>query len=84
MTTILIKEFLDIPYTIKYYKLPRFTIGQKRDYLVKEAIGKYVINFDSDDCYKSNYISTSVFTLKDKNKKATGSGDMIIYMVMIL
>ena len=70
---------LGVPYTIKYCKLPRCTIGQKRDFLVREATGKYVINFDSDDFYKSNYVSHSVFTLKYKNKKATGSGDMIIY-----
>ena len=65
--------YLNVPCTIKYCKLPRCTTGHERDYLVKEATGKYVINFDSDDCYNSNYVSSSVFTLKDKKRKATGS-----------
>ena len=45
----------------------------------KRSHRKYVINLDSDVFYKSNYVSYSVFTFEDKNKKATGSGDMKTY-----
>ena len=69
---------LDIKYPIHYYKLDRCTIGMKRDFLIKQAKGTYVINFDTDDFYLDNYVSKSVFTLIDNKKKACGSANMIL------
>ena len=54
---------LNIKYPIHYYKLQRCSIGAKRDFLINQATGRYVINFDTDDFYLPNYVSTSVFTL---------------------
>ena len=69
---------LNIKYPIHYYKLQRCSIGAKRDFLINQAKGKYVINIDSDDFYLPNYVSESVFTLIYNNKKAAGSANMIL------
>ena len=45
----------------------------------ERSTGKYVINFDSNDLYKSYYFINYIFTLKDKNKKETGSSYKVIY-----
>lgn len=70
---------LNIPYNIHYYKTKRCTIGEKRHFLNNISKGKYIINFDTDDFYKKDYISTSIFTLIDEDKGCCGSADMIIY-----
>ena len=70
---------LNIKYPIHYYKTIRCTIGEKRHFLNNISKGKYIINFDTDDFYKKDYISTSIFTLIDEDKGCCGSADMIIY-----
>jgi glycosyltransferase involved in cell wall biosynthesis len=69
---------LNIKYPIHYYKLQRCSIGAKRNFLINEAKGTYVINFDTDDFYLPCYVSTSVFTLIYNNKKAAGSANMVL------
>lgn len=70
---------LNIPYPIHYYKTKRVTIGEKRHFLSTLAKGKYLINFDTDDFYKSDYISHSIYTLLKYDKECCGSADMVIY-----
>ena len=70
---------LRIPYPIHYHRLPRLSIGQKRNYLISKATGKYIINMDTDDFYSKEYISTSIFTLIDNDKECCGSADMLIF-----
>lgn len=70
---------LNIPYNIHYYKTKRCTIGEKRHFLNNISKGKYIINFDTDDFYKKDYISNSIMTLIEEDKGCCGSADMIIY-----
>lgn len=69
---------LDLPYKIIYYKISRCTIGEKRNFLVSKATGDYIVNFDTDDFYNPDYISTSIFNLILHDKQVSGSADMIM------
>jgi len=69
---------LDVPYTILYYRVPRMTIGAKRNFLMEKATGYYIANFDTDDFYNPDYLSTSIFNLVKSGKTISGSADMII------
>jgi glycosyltransferase involved in cell wall biosynthesis len=69
---------LDVPYTILYYRVPRMTIGAKRNFLIEKASAHYVANFDTDDFYNPDYLSTSIFNLIRSGKTISGSADMII------
>jgi glycosyltransferase involved in cell wall biosynthesis len=68
---------INIPYTVKYIRCSRTTIGNKRNILVNEAKGEYIAHFDTDDIYFPQYIQSSIQLMKDKNKNATGTSDMI-------
>ena len=69
---------LDVPYTILYYRVPRMTIGEKRNFLMEKATGHYIANFDTDDFYNPEYLSSSIFNLVKSGKTISGSSDMII------
>jgi len=69
---------LDIPYTVLYYKVPRMTIGEKRNFLMEKATGKYIACFDTDDFYNPTHLSTSIFNLIKSGKGISGSSDMLI------
>ena len=69
---------LDIPYTVLYYKVPRMTIGEKRNFLMEKATGKYIACFDTDDFYNPTHLSTSIFNLIKSGKQVSGSSDMLI------
>ena len=67
------------PIPIRYYTVPRMTIGQKRNCGVKLAQGDYVAFFDTDDMYSSEYISHSIFEMETSGKTIAGSADMVMY-----
>ena len=69
---------LDVPYTVLYYKIPRCSIGEKRNFLMSKASGVYIANFDTDDFYNPSYVSTSIFNLIKSGKQISGSSDMIM------
>ena len=69
---------LDVPYTVLYYKVPRMTIGEKRNFLMEKATGKYIACFDTDDFYNPTHLSTSIFNLIKSGKQVSGSSDMLI------
>ena len=69
---------LDVPYTVLYYKVPRCSIGEKRNFLTSKATGDYICNMDTDDFYNPSYISTSIFNLIKSGKKVSGSSDMLL------
>lgn len=68
---------IKIPYPIKYIQCSRTTIGHKRNLLVNEASGEYIAHFDTDDIYFPQFIESSIRTMKEKNKNAIGTSDMI-------
>ena len=70
---------LDIPITILYYKVPRMSIGDKRNFLMSKASGDFIAHFDTDDIYNPDYISTSIFNLIKSDKNISGSSDMNLY-----
>lgn len=72
---------IDVPYTVLYYKVPQMSIGEKRNFLISKASGDYVANMDTDDIYKSNYLSKSIFNLIKHNKNVSGSADMLMYNI---
>ena len=61
---------------IRYYTVPRMTIGMKRNCGVKLAHGDYIAFIDTDDMYAPDYISYSIFEMETNNKTIAGSADM--------
>jgi glycosyltransferase involved in cell wall biosynthesis len=61
---------------IRYYTVPRMTIGMKRNCGVKLANGDYICFIDTDDFYAPDYISYSIFEMETNNKTIAGSADM--------
>ena len=61
---------------IRYYTVPRMTIGMKRNCGVKLAHGDYICFIDTDDFYAPDYISYSIFEMETNNKTIAGSADM--------
>ena len=66
-------------YPIRYYRVPRCSIGDKRNALVELATGKYVAFMDTDDFYDAGYISHSIFEMITNDKCIAGSADMNVY-----
>ena len=66
-------------FPIRYYRVQRVTIGEKRSLGVELAKGKYIAFMDTDDFYNPNYISKSIFNLIKYDKTISGSADMIVY-----
>ncbi len=64
---------------IRYYTVPRCTIGMKRNFGVKLAQGEYIAFMDDDDFYDPDYISHSIFEMEYNNKSIAGSADMYLY-----
>jgi glycosyltransferase involved in cell wall biosynthesis len=64
---------------IRYYTVPRMSIGMKRNCGVKLAHGDYVAFQDTDDMYAPDYISYSIFEMETNNKTIAGSADMNVY-----
>ena len=64
---------------IRYYTLPRMSIGMKRNCGVKLAQGDYIAFIDTDDMYAPDYISYSIFEMETNNKTIAGSADMNVY-----
>ena len=69
---------LDVSYTVLYYKVPRMTIGEKSNFLMGKATGKYIACMDTDDFYHPSFLSTSIFNLIKSGKELSGSSDMIV------
>lgn len=73
---------LNIPYKIRYLKCKRMTIGEKRNYLIKHATGKYSAFMDDDDIYFETYLSHSIEVLERQDKtRVVGSSDMLFYFL---
>ena len=64
---------------IRYYTVPRCSIGMKRNMGVKLAHGEYIGFMDDDDFYHPDYISHSIFEMEYNNKSIAGSADMYMY-----
>jgi len=64
---------------IRYYTVPRCTIGMKRNMGVKLAHGEYIAFMDDDDFYHPDYIAHSIFEMEYNNKSIAGSADMYMY-----
>ena len=69
---------LDIKYPIKYIKMPRVSIGEKRNRLVEESTTEFSAFMDTDDIYHPNYIAVSVYNLLTTGKSISGSSNMLI------
>jgi len=65
-------------YPIRYYRVPRCSIGDKRNALVQLTNTEYVAFMDTDDFY-SDYIAYSIFEMETNHKSIAGSADMIVY-----
>jgi cellulose synthase/poly-beta-1,6-N-acetylglucosamine synthase-like glycosyltransferase len=67
------------PVKIKYIYRPtkHLTIGEKRNYLVKQATHKYLANMDDDDIYCPEYLKYSIGALMDKKYSLVGSPQML-------
>ena len=70
---------LDVPYSVLYYKVPRMSIGEKRNFLISKSSCEYVAHMDTDDIYNPDYLSKSIFNLIKTGKNVSGSADMLMY-----
>ena len=71
-------QHLIYPIKLHYVKdNKRRTIGDKRNRLVRMASHKILINYDSDDIYKPDYINYSIKTLKEHKVGLVGCKDMV-------
>jgi glycosyltransferase involved in cell wall biosynthesis len=66
-------------YPIRYYRVNRCSIGDKRNALVQLATSEYIAFMDTDDLYDPNYIAYSIFEMITNDKSIAGSADMIVY-----
>jgi glycosyltransferase involved in cell wall biosynthesis len=66
-------------YPIHYVRVPRCSIGDKRNLGVQLAKGEYLAMLDTDDFYSSEYISHSIFEMISNDKSIAGSADMNVY-----
>jgi len=72
----------DLGIHIKYTYLDKpMQIGEKRNYLSKNADNKIMINMDSDDIMFPSYLKFSVMNLKQQRVGLTGSNQMLFYDV---
>lgn len=69
---------LDVPFTVLYYKVPRMSVGEKRNFLISKASGDYLVHMDTDDFYNKEYLSSSIFNLIKSGKGLSGSSDMLM------
>lgn len=69
---------LNIKYPIRYIKMPRISIGEKRNRLVEESKTEYNAFFDTDDLYHPDYINISIYNLLRSGKRISGSANMLI------
>ena len=67
---------LNTIYPIHYRRVPRCSIGMKRNFGCILAKGDYIAFQDSDDFYAPDYISYSIFEMETNNKTIAGSADM--------
>ena len=70
---------LNTAYPIHYRRVPRCSIGMKRNFGCILAKGDYVAHMDTDDFYSPEYISYSIFEMETNNKTIAGSADMNVY-----
>lgn len=73
---------LNISYSVLYYKVPRMSIGEKRNFLASKASGDFICHMDTDDIYSPEYLSRSIFNLIRNGKHISGSADMNMYNVV--
>ena len=66
-------------YPIKYFRVPRCSIGDKRNALVSLSQCDYVAFMDTDDMYDKDYIGYSIFEMETNDKSIAGSADMNVY-----
>jgi glycosyltransferase involved in cell wall biosynthesis len=71
--------YLPLPYNILYYRVPRMTIGEKRNFLLEKAKSRYIVFMDTDDMYHDDYISESIYNLLDTGKAISGTSAMNMY-----
>jgi len=71
-----LERFLDIKINYHYIQ-KKMSIGEKRNWLSKNAKYDLLINMDDDDIYFPNYILHSVDTLINNNKDCVGCLDML-------
>ena len=72
----------DLRIKIKYtYLDKKMSIGEKRNYLSKNADNKIMINMDSDDIMFPTYLKYSVMNLKQKRVGLTSSNQMLFFDV---
>ena len=72
----------DLGIKIKYtYVDKQMSIGEKRNYLSKNADNKIMINLDSDDIYFPTYLKYSIMNFKQKKVGLCGSNQMLFYDV---
>lgn len=61
-----------------YDNSKHYTIGEKRNKLVKLSNNKYLINMDDDEIYLPNYVSNSIKMLIDNNCGLVGAADSLL------
>lgn len=65
-------------HVIEYHRVPRMSIGAKRNFLIEQSTAEYCAFMDTDDFYHPSYIALSILNLILTKKSLSGSSDMLI------
>lgn len=65
-------------HVVEYHRVPRMSIGAKRNYLIEQSTAEYCAFMDTDDFYHPSYLSMSILNLILTQKSLSGSSDMLI------
>ena len=78
-----IEDLVPLHKNISYFYSPiKETIGEKRNFACKKAIGGIIVHWDDDDWYATNWLSYQVQILQNNNADICGLNQIQFYSIL--